>query len=219
MNRARGTHQQQRVTVCGCRGYPFVSQGTPGASAVFIGADLHAALIGARKPGWTWIEATLTYDNARLPEALLIAGAVLGNDAMRRDALAALRWLGTVTTGAQGEYRPAGNESFHVPYVTPASFDQQPLEAAAMVDACVAALAQTRDAGWSSEAARAHAWFCGANIAGASLRTPDGAGCYDGLGEHGLNYNQGAESLLALQFANCAIKIMVERAEHVQPVA
>ena len=182
-----------------------------------LAAHLHGALMD-RKPGWTWFEQTLTYDNARLPEALLVASASLGDPAMRQDALDALRWLVTLSTGAQGECLPAGNRSFHIPFVTPARFDQQPLEAAAMIDACVAALAETGDPVWSEEAARAHAWYSGANVGGASLRAPDGAGCYDGLGEHGPNHNQGAESLLALQFANCAIKTLIDSAERVRPV-
>ncbi len=177
---------------------------------------VHAALRGQRKPGWTWFEPTLTYDNARLPEALLAASTVLHAPEMRQDALAALRWLADMQTGVGGVFQPVGNRSFYQSYATPALFDQQPVEAAAMADACAAAYALTTDTTWIDEAARAHAWFLGANSAGAAMRSADGAGCYDGLGETGVNFNQGAESLLAFQFANCTMKLLLDRTARAQ---
>ncbi|MDX2235898.1 MAG: glycosyltransferase family 4 protein [Hyphomonadaceae bacterium] len=170
-----------------------------------VGAALQTAFHENRKPGWTWFEPTLTYDNARLPEAMLLCAAHLQDNAMRRDALSALRWLVAVQTGPGGVFQPAGNATFHAPYATPAPFDQQPLEATATVDACVQAFRATGDAFWRTEALRAHAWFYGANIHGLSLVDEDG-GCHDGLTACGMNLNQGAESVLAFQMAACAVR-------------
>lgn len=172
---------------------------------------LHNALHMQRKPGWTWFEPTLTYDNARLPEALLAAGEALGCDDMRDDARAALDWLAAVQTGPRGTFQPVGNESFHQRYVTPSLYDQQPVEVAAMVDACAGAYAATGDARWIDEAARAHAWFLGNNVAGTVMHAHDGAGCHDGLGRNGVNLNQGAESLLAIQLANTTLRRLMEQ--------
>lgn len=179
---------------------------------------LHAALRAERRPGWLWFEPTLTYDNARLTEALLDASVVLDAPQMRNDALAALKWLAGLQTGPGGVFQPVGNESFFTPYLTPALYDQQPIEAAAMTDACATAFAVSGDTAWIDEAARAHAWFLGANTAGVAMRAADGTGCHDGLGKDGVNLNQGAESLLAFQFANCTMKHLLDRSSRAQPV-
>jgi hypothetical protein len=84
-------------------------------------------------------------------------------------------------------------------------FDQQPLEAQATVDACVAAYDVTGDAKWLDEARRAYSWFLGDNDLDLPLATSMDGGCFDGLMPAGLNRNQGAESILALQLASCAI--------------
>jgi hypothetical protein len=178
---------------------------------------LQDALHQQRKPGWHWLERTLTYDNARIVEAMLSASDVLGDQEMRKDALAALRWLAAIQTGAGGVFQPVGNESFHQAYITPSLYDQQPIEAAAMVDACATAFGLTGDAGWADEAARAHAWFHGNNVAGVVMQAEDGAGCHDGLGRSGVNFNQGAESLLAIQFANCTMKRLLDQSARAQP--
>ncbi len=179
---------------------------------------LQTAFRAQRKPGWVWFEPTLTYDNARLPEALLAAGAHLGAPDMRREAIEALQWLTSIQTGMQGVFQPVGNRSFYVPYVTPALYDQQPIEAAAMTDACATAFSITGEPTWIDEAGRAHAWFLGNNVAGVPMRSSDGAGCHDGLGETGVNFNQGAESLLAIQFANCTMKQLTDRTIRAQPL-
>ena len=84
-------------------------------------------------------------------------------------------------------------------------FDQQPLEAQATVDACLAAFAATGDPRWQAEAERAYAWYLGQNDLDLPLASPLDGGCFDGLMPTGLNRNQGAESILALQLASCAI--------------
>jgi hypothetical protein len=84
-------------------------------------------------------------------------------------------------------------------------FDQQPVEAAATLDACEAAWALTGDLRWIEEAERAYSWFLGANTLGAPLATATGD-CFDGLTWAGPNANLGAESVLSLQLAICAMR-------------
>jgi hypothetical protein len=81
---------------------------------------------------------------------------------------------------------------------TRTQFDQQPIEVAALADACVTAAAVTGDPAWNAVVALAIGWFLGDNDVGVSMRDPDTGGGYDGLTEHGPNLNQGAESTLAL---------------------
>ncbi|MFZ5665709.1 MAG: glycosyltransferase family 4 protein [Pseudomonadota bacterium] len=158
-----------------------------------------------RRDGWVWFEPVLAYDNARLPEALLRAGATFERQDMRDEALAALTWLVRCQTAPAGHFRPVGTDSFGHRYLSPKPFDQQPLEAWATMDACAAAYAATGNEHWLEEAERAFAWYLGSNDLGLRLATPDG-GCYDGLQIDRVNLNQGAESILAFQFAALAAR-------------
>ncbi|WP_347271593.1 glycosyltransferase family 4 protein [Rhizorhabdus histidinilytica] len=170
-----------------------------------VADELAALLAAARRPGWTWFEPVLAYDNARLPEALLRAGTALGDRELVEAGLEALGWLCGIQTGAGGVFRPVGTDSFHRRHAPPLPYDQQPLEAQATIDACIAARAATGDGQWAELAWRAYGWFIGDNDLGLPLaQTPDG-GCFDGLMPHGVNRNQGAESILALQLANVAM--------------
>jgi hypothetical protein len=144
---------------------------------------------------WPWPEERLAYDNARIPEALLAAGALLPDDGLVEDGLRLLEWLvATETRDGRFSFTPVGGwaSGEHRP-----GFDQQPVEAAAMADACSRAWALTGDSRWKDRIERAAQWFTGANDAGVALYDPQTGGCGDGLGPDSINLNQGAESTLA----------------------
>ncbi len=175
--------------------------------------DVHLELLAdTRRPEWQWFEIVLAYDNARLPEALIRAGGALGRDDLVQCGLQTLDWICSKQTSPEGRFRAVGTESFGRPYAEPLQFDQQPLEAQATVDACLAAYRATGDKRWLDEAQRAYGWFLGANDLDLPLASPADGGCYDGLMPTGLNRNQGAESILALQLANCAISGLSQQA-------
>ncbi|MES1200303.1 MAG: glycosyltransferase family 4 protein [Pseudomonadota bacterium] len=179
----------------------------PNAIVRAFGGNLHRLLKHIAKPDWTWFEERLAYDNARLPQGLLLAGAALGDSAMRADALHALEWLCHMQKSEKGLFRPAGNQFAGPPFAAPAQFDQQPLEATATIEACMTAWRQTRRTYWRQEAQRAYEWFFGANDLGVSIAAEDG-GCYDGLHAKGVNRNQGAESTISLQLANLEMNLI-----------
>lgn len=168
--------------------------------------DIHLALLEkTRRPEWQWFEIVLAYDNARLPQALIRAGQALGRQDLIDCGLATLDWIVAKQTSPEGRFRAVGTESFGRSYEDPLQFDQQPLEAQATVDACTAAYEATGDQRWRDEAERAYRWFLGGNDLNLPLASVADGGCFDGLMPTGLNRNQGAESILALQLANCAI--------------
>ncbi|MFD1950521.1 glycosyltransferase family 4 protein [Sphingomonas arantia] len=171
----------------------------------YFGEKLSRRLADARREDWIWFESVLGYDNARLPEALIRAAARTGNSAWMADGLAALEWLETVHTGPQGYYRAVGTESFGREYVGPLRFDQQPLEAWASIDATLTAYRMTGAETWRDAAVRAYRWYLGANDVGIPLASIIDGGCFDGLMSDRVNLNQGAESVLAFQFACCAM--------------
>jgi hypothetical protein len=156
-----------------------------------------------REAGLPWFEDTLCYDNARLPEALLRIGLALGDAATTALGVEALDWLCRRQTAPGGQFLPVATADFGQPLDAKSMFDQQPLDAAANIDACEAAFAVTQDQRWVAEAERAYGWFLGANCLGIPLATPDGE-CYDGLTWSGPNLNKGAESVLSFQLAACA---------------
>ena len=184
-----------------------------GAAACGAGADMAEAfadrlarLASAEAwPGWTWFEPELSYDNCRLPEALLRAGLMLDRNDLIDTGLETLAWIAAKQTAPEGHFRPVGCESFGRAYGEPARYDQQPLEAQGMVEACAAAFAATGDPAWIAEARKAWAWFHGANDGGVALGDPASGECYDGLTRTGANLNRGAESVLAYQLAACAM--------------
>jgi glycosyltransferase involved in cell wall biosynthesis len=177
--------------------------------------DLLALVEEARRPEWEWFEIVLAYDNARLPEALIRAGMALKRDDLLKCGLSTLGWIVAQQTSPEGRFRAIGTESFGRAYEEPLPFDQQPLEAQATIDACSAAFKATGDAHWVEEAMRAYRWYLGQNDLDLPLATAHDGGCFDGLMPTGLNRNQGAESILALQLASCAISGLSKRAESV----
>ena len=144
---------------------------------------------------WPWFEEEMTYDNARLPEAMLRAGQALGNARYAELGLASLAFYEGVTI-EEGIYVPIGNDGWYRRGGRRARYAQQPLEACAMVDAELAAFDLTGKASHVATAEIALEWYYGKNTRGITMA--NGGGCYDGLGEDAVNTNMGAESTLAL---------------------
>ena len=171
-----------------------------------MGSDLHAGFKANSRDGHAWFEPALSYDNARLSEGLIIAGHFLADKAMLRDGLSSLRWLmARQTVDGHGCFAPVPTSQFGEDGQTHPLFDQQPIEVLATIDACLTAFRIAGDGMWKSEAQRAFAWFHGDNCLNVPLISADG-GCFDGLTPHGVNENQGAESILAYPLSWVAMK-------------
>ena len=147
--------------------------------------------------GWRWFEDSLSYDNAKLPHALILSGRVTGQPAMMERGLEALRWLTELQISEQGHFRSIGTNGFYQRGGVRADFDQQPIEAQAMASACLEAYRATSDVWWYEQAQCAFDWFLGWNDLGLELYSPKTGGCRDGLHVDRVNRNQGAESTLA----------------------
>ena len=152
-----------------------------------------------RSDRWRWYEGSLSYCNAALPHALLMCGRGIPNSDMTDAGLESLGWLADLqraeVTG--GHFVPIGSNGFYQRDGVRARFDQQPVEAQAMVSACLEAQRITGDKNWSKEARRAFDWFLGRNDLNLPIYDPTTGGCRDGLHPDRTNENQGAESSLA----------------------
>jgi len=150
-----------------------------------------------RSSEWPWFQDKVSYDNGRLPQALLVAGRLLGADALVARGLRVLEWLLEVQTAPAGHLSVIGNAGWLRRGGERPRFDQQPLEAAALVAACRAAYEVTGEGVWHDEMRRCFEWYLGRNDQGLPLIDPETGGCRDALVPGGLNLNQGSESTLA----------------------
>jgi glycosyltransferase involved in cell wall biosynthesis len=151
---------------------------------------------------WKWFENALAYSNARLPQALIRAGVRAANDEMVSAGLEALDWLATIQRcEVKGHFVPIGSQGFYSKKTEKARFDQQPVEACAVVSACLQAWHATGTDRWRKMAWSAFNWFLGDNDLKIALYDPTTGGCRDGLHPDRANENQGAESTLSFLMA------------------
>jgi hypothetical protein len=181
----------------------------PGAAAVrdrvaMIGHDLVGRLTAHAGPGWTWPADGLTYGNAIVPYGILRASLVLEDDRLKQAGLDMLTFLSDVSF-REGYFDAVGNDGWLLRGGEPAVFDQQPIEAGYMAEACAYAWRLSDDPVWATRARQAAAWFYGANRLGACLFDVETGACFDGFTARGVNLNQGAESAIACALALLAV--------------
>jgi len=151
---------------------------------------------------WKWFEKSLSYSNARLPQALILAGWRSKNQKMIEAGMDSLKWLVAEQHRDDKEiFVPIGSTGFFVQGSEKARFDQQPVEACATVSACLEVYRLTEERQWLDEAQRVFRWFLGKNDLQVPLYDPTTGGCRDGLHPDRVNENQGAESTLSFLMA------------------
>jgi hypothetical protein len=174
---------------------------------------LMSILSAVETKDWVWFEEGLAYDNARLPQALIVTGLSTGASAYVEVGLRSLRWLMTLQTTSAGIFRPVGTESFGDKRKLPRAFDQQPLEATATISACLAAWRADGNIEWRDEAARAFAWFLGSNDVSTPLVDLKTGSCRDGLHPDRPNENRGGESVVSYLLGLSEIRQMARLGE------
>lgn len=184
-------------------------------------ALLHCAelnLLAFRKHSdqeWKWFDETMTYDSGRLPLSLLLAFQTTGDSRFRDAGLASLDFLVASCFDAKGtELSLVGNKGWFKKGEVPARFDQQPIDAASMVEACVLAARLTGKIEYSERARTAFEWFLGNNAKHAVLYDYQSGGCRDGLTESGPNQNEGGESTIMYVIARCNLEELLNDTGH-----
>jgi glycosyltransferase involved in cell wall biosynthesis len=158
---------------------------------------LMTILASVESPGWIWFEEVLAYDNARLPQALMMTGMATQTPAYVDAGLRSLRWLMTLQTASTGHFRPVGTAGFGERRQHPRAFDQQPVEATASIAACLTAWRSDGDAEWKATAIRVFGWFLGSNDLSVALVDLHTGSCRDGLHPDRANENRGGESVVS----------------------
>jgi len=151
---------------------------------------------------WKWFEKSLSYSNARLSQALILAGWRSDNQRMIEAGMDSLKWLvGEQHRDDAEVFVPIGSNGFFIEGSEKARFDQQPVEACATVSACLEVYRLTEESQWLEEARRVFGWFLGKNDLQVPLYDAVTGGCRDGLHPDRVNENQGAESTLSFLIA------------------
>jgi hypothetical protein len=175
---------------------------------------------------WPWVEDIVAYENARLVQAMLVSGRWMFRDDMLQLAFGSLGWLVDTQTSSGGQFEPVGTEGWYPRGGKKAVFDQQPVEAAGLIDACLEAYRISKDRFWSDRAQWCFGWFLGDNDLRQPIYDQRTGGSADGLNPDGVNENQGGESTLSwlmAQISMCDLtmieKPVVEGEEEDPPTA
>jgi glycosyltransferase involved in cell wall biosynthesis len=157
---------------------------------------------GCHSETWKWFEKSLSYSNARLSQALILAGWRSDNHRMIEAGMDSLKWLVAEQHRCdENVFVPIGSNGFYIEGCEKARFDQQPVEACATVSACLEVYRLTEERQWLEEARKAFSWFLGKNDLQVPLYDAETGGCRDGLHPDRANENQGAESTLSFLMA------------------
>ena len=159
----------------------------------------------AASENWQWFEHSLTYSNAVLPEALLLAYRYTGNYSYYKIGKAALDFLvehsfdgdTCIPVGQAGWFEKGKKKELH---------DQQPEEVSALVLALRTMFEITGEDNYRRKMAKVFDWFLGNNILNQVVYSYRSGGCYDGIGKNYINLNQGAESTVSYLLARLALE-------------
>jgi hypothetical protein len=199
----------EAALILGCAAVPAGQPGGGAAAAMLepLATRLHAAFRRRGTADWPWPEDVLTYENGLLPRALIVAGGALADDDMVATGLRSLDWLIGSQTAPDGHLSPIGN-GWWPRDGKMSHFDQQPIEATALLLAAEAAHVASGEHRYRTAMESSYAWFLGANDLGLQMADPVRGACRDGLTPAGVNVNEGAESTL----------MWLTAAEHVRAV-
>ena len=199
-------------SICGLAHYLKKYPDVPEAKELLrVGADYLVKLYKENKrPGWDWFEPSVTYANAKVPYALMMAYGILKDEVYLSTALVTLNFLTSIQYN--GTYFDiVGNQGWLVYGEEKASFDQQPIEIGCLVEACCEALRQTQDENYRKLANRAFNWFFGNNSQKEPVYNLKDDYPLDGLTGTGVNGNSGAESVLSFALALTCLKDISKR--------
>lgn len=198
-----GSHRAWAFALLGIDEYlrAFEGDSNVGAQRTLLAERLLGLFQAHAAPDWPWFEERLTYCGARLSQALLVSGQSMQRDDMLDAGLRSLEWLDGIQHLDDGCFVPIGSNGFYARGGRRARYDQQPVEAASMVGAALAARQVTGDDVWLERARSAFEWFLGQNDLQLPLYDASTGGCRDGVHADRLNENQGAESTLSFLMA------------------
>jgi hypothetical protein len=165
------------------------------------------------RDNWHWFEPQLTYDNARLPQSLFEAYVILGNSRYLDVAKESIDFLLKIQM-INEKFVPIGNNGWYKRGAVRPFYDQQPLEASAMVDGTIDAFYATADKRYAQIANNVFRWYLGKNTQDIMVYNPRTAGCYDGVTPKKVNMNQGSESSISYLMARLKLEELYQTTDY-----
>lgn len=152
---------------------------------------------------WQWFEDEISYDNGRIPMALLVAYKITSDKKYLLVGLESLNFLtDQIFNQQKGYFSFPGYNGWFKRDVFRAKFGQQPIEAGCMVEVYIMAYKITKDKKYLGLASKSFDWYKGKNILGLKMINEKTGGIFNGLNQDGtINPNQGAESVLSYLIA------------------
>jgi len=194
-------------SILGLDAYLKTFSGDTNARRIYstLAGRLYDQFISNQSEEWPWLEDIVTYSNGKISHSLIVAGDTLAHKGMRNIGLKSLKWLLECQVES-GRLVPVGNLGWFKRNGEKARFDQQPIEAHALIEACIAAYHSDSNKYWLNQANICFSWFLGNNDMNLPLYNSETGGCRDGLQANGINQNEGAESTLAWQLSLLAMQ-------------
>lgn len=151
-------------------------------------------------PGWEWFESYLTYANSVLPEALLCAYSMTGNEEYRKIAKESMDFL-MDKTFVKDSIRVISNKSWKIKGEASERYGEQPIDVAYTIITLRKFHDIFKEKQYLDKMEIAFNWFLGNNHLQQVIYNPCTGGCFDGLEETNVNLNQGAESTVSYLMA------------------
>lgn len=158
---------------------------------------------------WKWFEAELTYDNAIIPLALFSASEFIEDKEILHIANESAAFLESITMKT-GYLIPVGNKGWFKKGGSVSQYDQQPVDALAMVLLYHKWFTITQEKKYRDNMLTCFSWFEGNNSLRLPLYDNETKGCCDGLEKDGLNRNEGAESTLSYWISHLVVASIQE---------
>lgn len=150
--------------------------------------------------GWNWFESYLTYGNSIIPEAMLYAWRITGDEEYRKIAYESFDFLLSKIFNDRG-IEVISNRGWLKKGKKQAKFGEQPIDVAYTIMALAQFYEDSHNESYLDMITTAFNWFLGHNRLNQIVYNPCTGGCYDGLEEFHVNLNQGAESLTSYLMA------------------
>jgi glycosyltransferase involved in cell wall biosynthesis len=154
---------------------------------------------------WEWFEGYLTYANTILPEAMLYAWLLTGEQVYKDIAVSSLQFLLSKIFNKNG-IEVISSKRWLQKGEKPGNFGEQPIDVAYTIMTLSEFYDVFHAEDYKLKMETAFNWFLGSNRLHQIVYNPCTGGCYDGLEENHVNLNQGAESTLSYLMARFTIE-------------
>lgn len=159
---------------------------------------------------WHWFENYLTYGNSLLPEAMLCAYLSTNKEEYKEIATESFEFL-LSKIFIDNHLKVISNKGWLVKdrKIEKVIGGEQAIDVAYTIMTLEKFYTLSKNEDYKQKMKTAFSWFLGDNHLHQIVYNPSTGGCYDGVEEHNVNLNQGAESTLSYLLARLAMERLI----------